>query len=158
MKTFKFWHSVAGTLALVALEFISAYTHLGTVAMIYIILATAIIGSLITIFVATEVIEEVRGAFHMLVLLTAVVAQFVIFFAFQYYLLLSAEPLSFPTLLTDPVSLLLNSVMVFVFNPLYVPNTDAARGLLLIETFAALGLALFVLQNISQFRRKSLDK
>jgi hypothetical protein len=91
-------------------------------------------------------------------LLTAVVAQFVIFFAFQYYLLLSAEPLSFPTLLTDPVSLLLNSVMVFVFNPLYVPNTDAARGLLLIETFAALGLALFVLQNISQFRRKSLDK
>jgi hypothetical protein len=142
----------------ITLEFISAYTHLGTVAMIYIILATAIIGSLITIFVATEVIEEVRGAFHMLVLLTAVVAQFVIFFAFQYYLLLSAEPLSFPTLLTDPVSLLLNSVMVFVFNPLYVPNTDAARGLLLIETFAALGLALFVLQNISQFRRKSLDK
>jgi len=48
--------------------------------------------------------------------------------------------------------------MVFVFNPLYLPGTSAGRVLLLIQTFAALGLVVFVLQNISEFRRKSLDK
>ena len=158
MKTFRFWHSVAGAAALVLIEYALAFTGLGDSARIGIILAIAIIGSLVTIFVATEVIEEVRGAFHMLMLLTAVVGQFVVFFAFQYFFLGSIEPASFPTLSLDPVSLMLDSVMAFVFNPLYIPGTGAGRSLLLIETFAALGLALFVLQNISQFRRKSLDR
>ncbi|MDB5237170.1 MAG: hypothetical protein JWL88_272 [Parcubacteria group bacterium] len=158
MRTFRFWHSVAGTAALVILEFIMSYGHLSDTAQIGAILAIAIIGSLITIFVATEVIEEVRGAFHMLMLLTAVVGQFVIFYAFQYYFLGVAQPSSFPTLSLDPISLILHSVMAFVFNPLYLPSTPAGRSLLLIETFAALGLVLFVLQNIGQFRRKSLDR
>jgi hypothetical protein len=113
---------------------------------------------LITIFVATEVIEEVRGSFHMLMLLTAVVMQFVIFFAFQYFFLTAVQPAAFASLPLDAVSLVLHSVMIFVFNPLYVPDTIAGRALLLIETFGALGLVLFVLQNINQFRRKSLDR
>jgi hypothetical protein len=123
-----------------------------------IILLVSFIGSLTTIYIATEVIEEVRGAFHMIMLLCAIVLQFVLFFAFQYLFLARVQPASFPTLSLDPLSLLLHSVMVFVFNPLYIPGTSVARALLLIQTFAALGLALFVLQNIGEFRRKSLDK
>jgi hypothetical protein len=47
--------------------------------------------------------------------------------------------------------------MIFVFNPIYAPVTALGKGMLIIETFGGLGLALFVLQNIGQLRRKSLD-
>lgn len=158
MKTFKFWHSIAGTIALVAIELAAVHFVPGILPNITIILLASIAGSLITVYVATEVIEEVHGAFHMILLLTAVVAEFVIFFAFQYFFLVAVQPASFSSLPLDPVSLILHSVMVFVFNPLYIPETGAGRSLMLIETFGALGLVLFVLQNINQFRRKSLDR
>jgi hypothetical protein len=125
---------------------------------ISVLFVISVIGSLTTIFVATEVIEEVRGAFRMILLLCAVVLEFVIFFAFQYFFLGTVQPGSFPTLLLNPSSLLLHSIMIFVFNPLYLPATSAGRILLLIQTFAALGLAFFVIQNIGEFRRKSLDR
>lgn len=154
---FSFWHSIAGTIVIIAVEylalrFLSAGTSIG------VILVMAVVGSVVTIYVATEIIEEVKGAFRMILLLTAVVLQFVIFFAFEYLFLIMVQPASFPTLLMNTTSLLLHSVMVFVFNPLYLPGTSAGRILLLIQTFAALGLAVFMLQNISQFRKKSLDK
>lgn len=154
---FSFWHSIAGTIVIIAVEYL-AVRFLSAGASIGVILAMAVVGSLVTIYVATEIIEEVKGAFHMILLLTAVVLQFVIFFAFEYLFLIMVQPTSFPTLLMNTTSLLLHSVMVFVFNPLYLPGTSAGRILLLIQTFAALGLAVFMLQNISQFRKKSLDK
>jgi hypothetical protein len=40
--------------------------------------------------------------------------------------------------------------MVFVFNPLYLPATIIGRVLLAINTLSALGLVLFILQNIWQ--------
>jgi hypothetical protein len=123
-----------------------------------VVLGVAAIGAVINIYVATEVIEEVKGRTHMFVILTIVMIQFILFFAFEYFFLYLVQPASFPNLTADPVTFVLHSVMVFVFNPLYLPATAAGRSLLLINTFGALGLALFVLQNISQFRAKSLDK
>ncbi len=155
---FRFWHWMVGSVALLLLEWAALKLFSALSIQIGLIFAISVLGSLITIFVATEVIEEVRGAFHMILLLCAVVLEFVIFFAFQYLFLTHVQPASFPTLLINPSSLLLHSIMIFVFNPLYLPATSAGRILLLIQTFAALGLAFFVIQNIGEFRRKSLDK
>ncbi len=155
---FKFWHSLLGSVILLLIEWGVLELFSITSGQIGTIFAISIIGSLTTIFVATEIIEEVRGAFRMILLLCAVVLEFVLFFAFQYFFLDIVQPSSFPTLLLNPSSLLLHSIMIFVFNPLYLPSTSAGRILLLIQTFAALGLAFFVIQNIGEFRRKSLDR
>jgi hypothetical protein len=157
-NTFKLSHSVLATAVLLLVE--AALFYFGAPKSIQevVVLGVAAIGAVINIYVATEVIEEVKGRTHMFVILTIVMIQFILFFAFEYFFLYLVQPASFPNLTADPVTFVLHSVMVFVFNPLYLPATAAGRSLLLINTFGALGLALFVLQNISQFRAKSLDK
>jgi hypothetical protein len=122
---------------------------------LWLILLGAAAGAVGNIYVATEVIEEVRNAWHMLMLLSIIVGEFVIMFSFQYGYLLMLEPGSFPMLVMNPVTLLLNSVMVFVFNPLYMPATLGGQALLLVNILGALGLVLFILQNIGQFRRSA---
>jgi hypothetical protein len=156
-RTFKLSHSVFITAVLIFIELVLTYLPLPVAASIGCILMISIIGALVNIYIATEVVEEVKGSRHMLVLLSTVMAEFILFFAFQYWFLSLAQQGSFPTLAQEPISLLLNSVMIFVFNPLYIPATVAGRSLLLINTFGALGLVLFVLQNVGAFRRKSLD-
>ncbi len=153
-RKFKLSHSILGTAALLVGEavvlYLLNYADIGAT----VVLLVAALGGAVNIYVATEVIEEVRNAQHMLVLLSIVVGEFVVFFAFQYGYLLLVDPGSFPTLASDSLSLLLHSTMVFVFNPLYLPATAFGRGLLFINTFGALGLVLFILQNIWQFRRQ----
>lgn len=153
MERFRLWHSLAGMAALLALEWGGLAVVRGTMYDLVFIGAFAIAGAVGNLYVATEIVEEVRGATHMFVLLSIATAEFIAFFAFQFGFLLSLQPASYPTLAPDAVSLLLQSVMVFVFNPLYPPATGAGRALLLIETLSALGLVLFILQNVSQFRR-----
>jgi hypothetical protein len=153
-RKFKLWHSLLGTVALLAVEGTLVHFWPMPGASEWIIFSLAILGSAFNIYIATEVIEEVRNTSYMLALLFVIVMEFVVFFAFQYWYLLFAQPASFPTLVTDPVSLLLHSTMIFVFNPLYLPATGAGRALLLINTLTALGLVLFILQNVWQFRRK----
>ncbi len=151
-KKFRLSHSVLGLLALLLLlALASQFSSAGIIA--WLVLAVGLVGSGVTLYVATEVIEEVRNARHMLVLLSAVVAEFVLFFAVLYYYFLLAAPASFGELASTPVSLLLQSTMVFVFNPLYLPTTELGRTLLLINSVGSLGLVLFILQNIWQFRR-----
>ena len=151
-KKFRLSHSVSGLLALLAIQGILVYLW-ATGVVAWFILLCALAGAAITLYVATEVIEEVRNASHMLKLLSIVVMQFVVFFAFEYWFLMIASTNSFPKLPHDPVSLLLHSIMIFVFNPLYLPGNFFGRTLLLINTAGALGLVLFILQNIWQFRR-----
>ena len=156
-RSFKLWHSLLGTVALLIIELLvfvlpsTGNTQEGF------ILVIAAMGAVINIYVATKAVEEVRGRDRMFVVLSTVMMQFIVFFAFEYWFLLLVQPASFPTLTHDPVTLLLNSVMIFVFNPLYSPATISGKALLLIDTFGGLGLVLFVLQNIGEFRRKSLD-
>jgi len=151
-KKFELWHSAAGLVILVLAE--ALLTKLFPVgATAWLILPLSLVGAMATIYVATEVIEEVRQARHMLLMLSAVVAEFVLFFACQYWLLLPLSPMSFPSLSQDPASVLLHSLMVFVFNPLYVPQTALGKMLLIINTVTALGLVLFILQNVWQIRR-----
>lgn len=121
---------------------------------IWVILLSAAGGAIGNIYVSAEVIEEVRNAWHMLWLLSVITGELVVFFALQYAYLLSIQPASFPTLALSPVPLLLHSIMVFVFNPLFIPATEWGQELLIVNTLGALGLVLFILQNISQFRRK----
>jgi hypothetical protein len=152
-RTLTLWHSLVGTLALLAVEGLLLRVWQDASAPQLIIFAFAIIGSVTNIYVTTEIIEEVKSAVHMLTLLSVVVAEFVVFFTFQYWYLLLVAPGSFPTLGTSATSLLLHSTMVFVFNPLYLPATEGGRALLLINTLASLGLVLFILQNVGQFRK-----
>jgi hypothetical protein len=153
-RKFKLSHSIFGLLVLLAIQGVLVYLAPVSVAA-WLALCFGIAGAAITIYVATEVIEEVRGTPHMLVLLSAVVAEFIIFFAVEYWFVGIVSPGSFPTLGSDVASLLLHSTMVFVFNPLYLPGNFIGRAFLLINTASALGLVLFILQNIWQFRRNN---
>lgn len=151
-KRFKLWHSFVGLAALLVAQALLTYLlPAGTSAWLTLLCAAA--GAFATLFVSTEVIEEVRNARHMLVLLSIVVTESVVFFAFEYAFLLSIAPQSFPTLNGDASNFLLQSLMVFVFNPLYLPADLLGRMLLIINTASALVLVLFILQNIWQFRR-----
>jgi hypothetical protein len=152
-QNFKLSHSIVGNVGLVFGEWL-LLALLPAEFSVPVILACAAVGAVANIYVATEVIEEVRSPGHMLGLLSGVLAEFLVFFTFQFWFLVMVEPQSFPTLAQDAVSLLLHSTMVFVFNPLYLPATFAGRALLLIDTFGSLGLVLFILQNIWQIRHK----
>ncbi len=153
-RHFTLWHSLVGTAALLLVEWFLLYLFAPQGVKLWVIFMSAAIGAIGNIYVSTEIIEEVKSAWHMITLLTVAVAEFVLFFAFEYWFLLMVEPTSFPSLPNYPVSLLLHSIMIFVFNPLYLPNTSSGQTLLLINTLGALGLVLFLLQNIGQFRNK----
>jgi len=150
---FTFWHSLMSMLGIAALEAIAITLTKGSGWEVWILVLGAAIGSTVNLYVATEVIEEVRNARHMFALLSAVLGEFLIFFALQYAFMLTIDPTSFPTLNLNPVTLLLHSTMVFVFNPLYLPGTLAGQAMLLINSLASVGLVVFILQNLSQLRR-----
>lgn len=147
-KPFKLWHSVLGLAVLVCIEdlLLRGSSQPG------IILLCALGGGAWVVLLAVEVVSEIKAAVHMLVLLSAVMLEFVLFFAFQYAFLEAALPGSFAGLPATPVSFVLHSTMVFVFNPLYVPGNEWGRALLLVNTLGALVLVLFIAQNIWQFR------
>lgn len=160
-KRFNFAHSLAGVALVLGLE--GALVGLSDLifgahtAGIFVITTGALAGGLFVILIATEVIEEVRKPLHMLVLLSSVVFQFIVFFAFQYWFLSIIAPGSFQFLSLDPISMLLCSTMVFALNPLYLPMTQAAQAILLINTLESLVLAFFVLQNVWQFRQETTN-
>ncbi len=116
------------------------------------IIIFGIVGVGMNIYVAIEAIEEVNSRLEMLIFLSLIVIEFIVFFSFEYWFLILEQPASFPTLTPDFLSLILHSTMVFVFNPLYLPATAVGRVLLLINTIGTLGLVLFILQNIWQLR------
>lgn len=151
-KQFKLSHLFFGITALliiqaIVLSFISTpETNEGLV------IVFAIVGVIMNIYVAIEAIEEVSGRLATLAFLSLIVLGFIIFFAFEYWFLLLAEPTSFPTLPGDFPTIFLHSTMVFVFNPLYLPATAIGRVLLLINTLGSLCMVLFIFQNISQLR------
>ncbi len=151
-KKFKPSHLFLGIAGLLILEDALFRLFPGTVANEGFILAFAVIGTVMNIYVAIKAIEQVKRKLHILMFLSLVALEFIIFFSFEYWYLLMVHPASFPTLTTDVLSILLHSTMVFVFNPLYLPATIAGRALLLINTLGALGLVLFILQNIWQLR------
>jgi len=154
-RHFTLWHSLVGTAALVLVEWFLLYLFAPQGVRLWVIFISAAVGAIGNVYVSTEIVEEVKSAWHMIILLSAVVAEFVVFFAFEYWLLLGIEPTSYPTLPNGTTSLLLHSTMIFVFNPLYLPNTSAGQMLLLINTLGALALVMFILQNIGQFRNKA---
>lgn len=149
---FRLWHS-AGALALVLFVQCLITSIIPSLAL-WAALCASVIATPFLVYVSTEVIAEVHLARRMLMLLSVVVAEFVVFFAFQYAFFAVASPESFPTLPHDPVALLLQSVMVFVFNPLYIPDTSLGRALMLINTFGAVVLVLFIFQNMHSFRHR----
>jgi hypothetical protein len=149
---FRLWHSVAGLGALVLVQAIAVHfvPQLGAA----LALCASAAATPFLLYLSTEVIAEIHLARRMLLFLSVVVAEFVSFFAFEYALLLAASPASFPSLPHDPIALLLHSLMVLVFNPLYLPASGLGRALLLINTLGALVLVLFILQNIHSFRHR----
>lgn len=151
---FKFSHLLIGTAVLLIVEAILVRLISSAVAIETILIICALIGAGMTLYVAIEAIEEVRNRSRVILFLFLIVLEFIIFFAFQYGFLLSVAAGSFPTLSPDPLSLILSSTMVFIFNPLYLPADTVGRILLLIQTLSSLGLVLFILQNIWQFREK----
>lgn len=154
-RRFHLWHSVLMTAALVLIELV--FLHVSTLYAETLLLLVAAVGAAVTIFAATEAIEEVRGRRNLFAMLTLVLIQFVVYFAFEFWLLDLIQPAAFPTLANGPTEYLLSSLMVFVMNPIYLPVTPSGELLLIIETFGAIGLVLFILQNIYQLRPRSLD-
>ena len=151
-KKFKPSHLFIGIAILITLEILLIHFLPVVAANEIFILIFALLGSIINIYVSIEAIEEVKGRLKMLGFLSLIVLEFILFFALQYWFLVSVQSTSFPTLPTDPISLILHSTMIFVFNPLFIAETLAGRTLLLIHTLSSLALVLFILQNIWQLR------
>ena len=151
-KHFTIWHSLEGLGILLIVEYAALHV-LPSALWLPVLYVAAALGAIGTTYVSTEVIEEVKSAWHMLLLLSVTTTEFVAFFAFQYGFLTVVDPGSFTNMPFTPVSIALNSVMIFVFNPIYLPTNEAGQVLLLINTLGALGLVLFLLQNIGQFRK-----
>jgi len=159
-KRFKLSHLISGILGLLVIQALLLWFLPVVGANEVFILMFAILGAGMNIYVAVKAIEQVKSRLHVIVFLSLIVLEFIIFFAFEYWFLLLVQPASFPTLGADLLSLLLHSTMVFVFNPLYLPATAVGRALLLVNSLSALGLVLFILQNIWQLHSKeakSLD-
>jgi hypothetical protein len=154
-KHFSLLHSIAIVIGLLIVEMVVVFLFRMPALSVITILVLSLGGAIGIIFIATEAIREVRNADHMLMLLSSVIAEFIVFFAFQYWYLSLITPASFQGLLLDPVSLLLNSTMIFALNPLYLPLTSSAKILMTINSLGALALVLFVIQNIWQFREKT---
>ena len=151
-RKFKLQHLFFGAIGLLIVEAI--IVHLSPMLGIQeaVVLISSVVGVIMTLYVSIEAIEEVRSQPHLLVFLSLIMAEFIAFFAFEYWYLIAIQPASFPTLGIDTASLLLHSTMIFIFNPLYLPGTTFGRVILLINTFGALFLVLFILQNIWQLR------
>ncbi|MBA3788789.1 hypothetical protein H0X32_00120 [Patescibacteria group bacterium] len=158
-KRFNLMHSIVGIALLVVVEAGILFLFGNSPFTAGVIVFFSLGGALGIVIISTEVIREVRNADHMLFLLSAVITEFIVFFAFQYWYFSVAMPGSFQGLVLDPPSLLLNSIMIFALNPLYLPLNAYAKALLLVNTLGALSIVLFVLQNIWQFRspRQSQD-
>src|SRR5580704_10523579 len=109
-RHFTLWHSYVGMGILLIAEYL-LLMYLQPEAGIYVLLLAAAVGAVGMVYVSTEAIQEVRNAWHMLWLLSVIVGEFVIFFAFQYGFLLLIQPASFPTLTLNPITLLLHSIM-----------------------------------------------
>ena len=153
-KKFKLTHLLLGITGLLLVQAI-LFLLLPTEAVNEgVILVFVLIGVVMNIYVAIEAIEEVSGHLKLLVFLSLIVLEFIIFFAFEYWYLIVIQPGSFPTLSADFTTLVLHSTMVFVFNPIYLPSTFAGRALLLINTLGGLGMVLFILQNVWQIHPK----
>lgn len=154
---FKLWHSVAGLLALVAGEalLLAGASGAGVSLVAWLVPLCSIAGTTIVLYVATEIVEEIRSKPRLFLLLCGIIAEFIVFFALQYHLLSGLDPLSFGTLPPGIASLILQSTMVFALNPLYMPGDTAGQLLLLVNTLGSLGLVLFVLQNIWQLRGRA---
>jgi len=149
-KKFKLSHLLVGILGLLIIESIFIFFLPVVIINEWLIIIFILIGVGMNTYVAIEAIEEVRDHLQLLSFLLVIVLEYIIFFAFEYFFLILVQPASFPTLTPDMVSLFLHSTMVFVFNPLYLPATIIGRVLLAINTLSALGLVLFILQNIWQ--------
>jgi len=121
------------------------------------IILFGIMGVGMNIYVAIEAIEEVSSRLEMLVFLSLIVLEFIIFFSFEYWYLILQQPASFPTLTPDFLNLILHSTMVFIFNPIHLPATTVGSALILINTLGTLGLVLFILQNVWQLRPVNPD-
>jgi hypothetical protein len=150
---FKLWHSIAGLLVLAIAEAVALAALPGAFA--WLVPLCSIAGTAVVLYVATEIVEEIRSKPRLFLLLCGIIAEFILFFAFQYHLLGSFDPLSFGTLPPGLSSLILQSTMVFALNPLYMPGDTAGQLLLLVNTLGSLGLVLFVLQNIWQLRSQA---
>lgn len=154
---FQLWRALSGTAVVLIVETILLFFfHSHTIATT-LVLVSAFVGAVVNLYSATEAIEEVRSVRHMLVFLSILIAIFVLFFALQYNFLLMIEPGSFSALTTDPLTLILHSLMVLIFNPIFLPITSVARALLIVNTIAAMVLVFFLLQNIWQFRSRSSE-
>lgn len=149
-KKFKLSHLLLGIAGLLLIEAALLWFLPAVGTNEVLILIFGIVGAGMNIYVAIKAIEQAKSRLHVLVFLSLIVLEFIIFFSFEYWYLLLVQPASFPTLNIDLLSLLLHSTMVFVFNPIYLPATTVGRALLLVNTLSALGLVLFILQNIWQ--------
>lgn len=156
-KKFKLSHLFLGIAGLLIVQGVLMWQLPSVAANETFIVIFGIIGSVMNIYVSVKAIEEVKGHLHMLLFLSFIILEFILFFAVQYWFLMIVQPTSYPTLPLDALSLILHSTMVFVFNPLFLPATTAGRALLLVNTFSSLCIVLFILQNIWQLRTKSFD-
>jgi hypothetical protein len=122
------------------------------------ILLIAVAGMVSILILSKEVIYEYSDHVTVLIMFLATIVQFIIFFAFQYWFLLVYSQDSFSGFAMLPVDFLLHSTLIFLFNPMVIPNTETARALMLSNLFGSVIIIIFILQNIWHFKSGKHNK
>ncbi len=117
-----------------------------------IVLCLTFMGAGSIVILSKEVIYEYKDSVKILGMFLVTIFQFIFFFAFQYWLLLLISPESFSGFANLPVDYVLQSTLVFLFNPAITPHTEIARTLVLINIFGAIVIIMFILQNVWYFK------
>lgn len=158
-ERFNYWTTTKGLLLTLLFEYILVYLS-GFLADASLqedtVLLMAFIGVVTIIILSIEVVEKIKNVTKLFIFLMATIIQFITFFAVQYGFMLFVVPNSFGGVSLSPVSLFFQSTMVFVFNPLIIPNGNMAELLILLNIFGAVVVVFFVIQNIWQLQATSI--
>jgi hypothetical protein len=122
------------------------------------VLSFSFIGMVTILILLKEVIFEYKNSLTTLIMFLTTIFQFIFFFSFQYRFLLLVSPGSFSGFAGLPVDFLLQSTLIFLFNPTIIPLTEVARALVLINLFGSMVIIMFVLQNIWYFKDGGIYK
>ncbi len=120
------------------------------------VLCLAFMGMGSLLILSKEVIHEYKDPVKILAMFMITIFQFVFFFAFQYWFLLLVSPESFSGFALLPVDFFLQSMLIFLFNPTVIPQTEVARVLVLMNLFGAMVIIMFTLQNIWHFKERTI--
>lgn len=116
------------------------------------IILYSLYGIFFLFLVNTEIIRKVKTDNNILLGSLFILILMVLYFTLQYYLLESFFAGSFSNTTLHPIDMVFHTTMIFLLNPMTVPQTMAAKILMLITVSTSFVYVVFLLQNMWHLR------